>query len=393
MCAMPSTDTWTDPSARSVGAIAGLHDPALRNLWITETYAQLADDLGASLGVDQSWCSFAIWASDTAGVSIREREVPRLLADLPAPAHEQIDHVVDHVARRHRHWHRIGLVDRFRRVHVVEAIGHALTDVREHIAHGNTLVFSELAPLFVAFRDRRLQETPPTGAGLDGWLDDVGIPAADDQPLVRHAFEQYVLASVAGDDLERAQRVLAANVSAVLHEQQRLQDDVGAALDAGLVDIARAVEQTVGSWVPGPVRRWLAARAGRGAERHVERLWDHVTTELLMTLAVPGEVLHLGRDVPPLPDGERWPAALAEPDLPTLVDLLDTWDPTGGTGIGSGASDWADLHQRMGYIVNLFRSRQQTGSLTSSPFTGDQLHEMRSLRVPDDLVRRRNRSG
>ena len=179
--------------------------------------------------------------------------------------------------------------------------------------------------------------------------------------------------------------MLAGNVAAVLHEQQRLQDDIAAALDAGLVDfgddLAGLVHGRIHDVVLGRVVRDLRARIAP----HVERLWQHVATQILMTMSVPGETLHLGRDVPPLPGAPLFPAPLVELDLPAVCDLMAAWDRTGGTGIGSGAGDWADIHQRMGYIVTLFRSRQQHLALTQPPFTSDQISWMVDGEVPPTL--------
>jgi hypothetical protein len=47
--------------------------------------------------------------------------------------------------------------------------------------------------------------------------------------------------------------------------------------------------------------------------------------------------------------------------------------------------DWADLHQRMTYIVNLFRSSQQHLSLTVPPFSTAQLAWMVRGEVPPTL--------
>ena len=118
---------------------------------------------------------------------------------------------------------------------------------------------------------------------------------------------------------------------------------------------------------------------------HLERLWDDIATTLLMTLDVPGETLHLGRDVPAPRGAPLFPADLTWPTLPVLVDLLREWDPTHGSGRGSGAHDWADLRQRMGYIVTLFRSRQQCLALTVPPFTPDQVAAMVDGEVPASL--------
>jgi hypothetical protein len=122
--------------------------------------------------------------------------------------------------------------------------------------------------------------------------------------------------------------------------------------------------------------------------RVATRLWQQTTTELLLTLRVPGAVLRLHHDVPPLPDGQRFPTVLAElldtpEEIAAAVAVYKAWDRTGGSGERSGAEDWAVLDERMSYIVNLFRCRQRDPSLGAHPFTADQLAAMRAGCVPD----------
>jgi len=50
--------------------------------------------------------------------------------------------------------------------------------------------------------------------------------------------------------------------------------------------------------------------------------------------------------------------------------------------VGDAASDWARLRERMNYIVNLFRSRQQDPSLAVPPFSAEQLVTMQAGTVP-----------
>ena len=69
---------WLPLTEQAVASIAAIDDGALRNLWITQSYADLARRLLDVLDTDQTWCTFAIWASNTAGLSIRGEELPPL---------------------------------------------------------------------------------------------------------------------------------------------------------------------------------------------------------------------------------------------------------------------------------------------------------------------------
>ncbi len=365
----------------AVQRIVAIDDTAVRNLWITQSYADLAERLLAIYRTDQSWCSFAIWASNTAGVSIRGHELPsfvdRLLSD-------RQDHA-GATLRAANHHHRLlrRVVGRLEPEHLERLVRHALRQVSDHIAHGNTLVFAELAPIFVRFVEALETRRVVTERDVPVLVRDIG--AAEGDALVRQAFRHYALAAATDDDRRRAEHVLTANIAAVLHEQQRLQGDIAAALDAGLIDVGESLDALAHHLLPARVRGWIVEAAHRRVAPHVEHLWDHISTETLMTLDVPGARLHLGRDVPMLTRDRMFPSALEHPESSALVELLTEWDPTGGTGVGSGAGDWCVLRERMGYIVNLFRSRQRDHSLTTLPFSEDELVEMGELRVPESI--------
>ena len=58
-------------------------DPVLRNLHITQRYHELASDLrDAGVGEDATWCAFAVWASKTAGATIRGEVLPARVKQL-----------------------------------------------------------------------------------------------------------------------------------------------------------------------------------------------------------------------------------------------------------------------------------------------------------------------
>ena len=64
------------PGVEEIGQIAGLPDPVIRNLRITECYSRLAAAV-ASEGAN--WCTFATWASRPAGRTIRGEDLLQAL--------------------------------------------------------------------------------------------------------------------------------------------------------------------------------------------------------------------------------------------------------------------------------------------------------------------------
>ena len=357
--------------------VLGLDDPALRNLWITQSYADLGRRLLAVFGTDQSWCTFATWASATAGVSIRHDELPARVIALVESYDVHIERIVEDTNRTHPLLARLGAVGPLERSHVERLIRHALRRVSESVAHGNNLVYAELAPLFVRLVECLESRTFTWTCDHQAVLAAIGVPSRDENPLVNLAFDRYLAAAVASNPQSRAQHILTANVAAVLHEQRRLHDDITTALDAGLIDVGNVIVEEGGRTLPPRINQLVVDAVRQRVAPHVDALWDHIATHLLMTINVPDATLHLGRDVPPSVDGASlFPLSLRDYTEPALSKLMAHWDLTGGTGRGSGASDWSDLHQRMNYIVNLFRSRQQDLSLTSAPFTERELGAM-----------------
>jgi hypothetical protein len=320
------------PAAARIAEVAALTDTVARNRAITGIYHQLAvavrDWVG---GADASWCAFAVWASGTAGASIRLDQVPGRI-DSFLRSSEHYGRIQRALSRAIEHSEVLGLVDT------------TLDDVSADIAAGNVLVFQELAPAYVSLLDGR---PPPPGAPRP----------------VKTALTAYRQAKAATDSTVRAQNVLLANLVAVLHEQQRLQDAIAGALDAGLGETAKAIAR---GRLSEHAEHELAEHLG-GLGRLVDDAWERALTEHVMTLTVAGEVLHLGRDVPALPDGRMFPDDLGALSVPALMKVVGKYDRTNGTGIGSAAHDWRVLGDRMNYIVNLFRSRQQYAPLFNDP--------------------------
>lgn len=372
----------------AVDAVAGIADPVLRNLCITQAYADLGGRLQRLLGDgDATWCAFGVWASNTAGMSIRKEEVRPALVRLldEAGGHHEARAAVNHRLRDLCERGAARLLGHSDLVHGFDA---ALAEVSGQIAAGNALVFSELSPLFVRFVSA-CEHAPPTADDAERFLADIGVTGVDAQApepgLLAGAFRHYHDAVLAGEPARRSQLVLAANLAAVLHEQQRLQEAIRAALDAGAHVLDAALDRIVIDCSAGDGRHHGVRRAAGQAMKHLEaeidRIWEQVCTLLLMRLFTADEVLHLGEDLPPLPSGAHLPEHLAALDGPAAA-MVARLDRTGGTGRGSAARDWADLDERMNYIVNLFRSRQRHPPVRSQPFSPEQAASIRERRMP-----------
>jgi hypothetical protein len=363
----------------SVEEIAGLSDPVLRNLWITQRYHELAVKLrDAGAGANATWCAFAVWASKTAGASIRGDELPGLVRKLVADT----DHTKGAVHRFNRGlegW----LLNSLSHDHLMQVVDEASTDVSQTIAGGNVLVFAELAPIFTAVTDAASAGHAATPAHLAKQLEPhfaaLAAQGIDVAP-VRAAFDCY-LKALAGP-ADQADLVLAGNVQAVAHEQTRLQPAIATALNAGIqVAFQGLLDRDVIRHVPTAQVRSVLDQATAEVGQVIEPVWQMALTEVVMKLYLSDQTLDLRQNVPPL-DGEMFPPPLATISNSDTATVLSQWDRTGGTGVPSGADDWASMDKRMNYIVNLFRSRQLHPALLTPPFTEDQLADLTAGRLP-----------
>jgi hypothetical protein len=101
-------------------------------------------------------------------------------------------------------------------------------------------------------------------------------------------------------------------------------------------------------------------------------------TEHLMVLCFPhGVRLRLGEDL-----RAEFPAALKQITRPELRALLEQIDPTPDSLRETGAVDWADLPDRLHFIVDLFRCYQEAPDLWEPPFTPDQVTAVKAGRLP-----------
>jgi len=367
----------------AIDGVTAEPDPVLRNLLITQTYHELSNRLRCHFPDDATWCSFATWASKTAGRSIRKEALSRAIVELvndgttraPLPDDQGMDGVLPDTERGLR---EIG--GALRSADPLVVYRASVDRAADVLAAGNLLVFTEVARAFAALvvaADRGERGKAAADRVL-AQLHPPAIPGAD-PALVRRGFATYVGALSEPDPHRRAQLVLLANSQVVLHEQQCLNQAIVVAVQAPTrlrPEHETAAEDALDREHLSPpdflhdTGHWHPA---------LDQWWGRVLTRHLMRLEVPRQELHLDKDIPGCPP---FPDELSRVDEARLLEFMGRWDRTGLRGFPCGATDWRQLGDRMNYIVNLFRGRQRSPELFSPPFDREQVETLRTGKVP-----------
>jgi hypothetical protein len=353
--------------------------PVLRNLRITECYHRLSHELAAAIDAgNANWSTFATWASKTAGNSIRNEEVPMLLLALLRDEGRLRPRVGPVFLWIYRHTAA--------KVDVLQQARDRIARVSEQVADGNRKVFAELAPLFARFVEAMATASADRPARVEALLSSLKPGASDEggQDVLRQAFVHYAAAAGERDACTKAQLILLANCNIGLHEQTRLQEDIKGAMDAPVAEmitdgIGRLIAIRLAFRFLGPLG--VTRQRVRAAIQHD---WQCLATRLSMRLSLPGgRVLPLGGDHIPWPN--QIPEALRQLSNADLIALLTRYDDDLTQLRARGAHNWARLHDRMGFICELFRAEQQSGNLFDSPFDEEALAAIANGVVPRRL--------
>ena len=403
--------------------------PVLRNLLISQGYHELSDGFVQMLGPDNvTWFTFASWSSKVVGQFIQNEELPGLVQDWIEGAED------DRMQRLNTQLRSLH-ADPGHTQHdaLATAVRCAVNDMRMYLAEGNTQVYAELAPIFGSMLEELGPDQTPDEAKLQQFVstltpgpvkpDEVVVdPETREltvldrggQSLLGEAVRNYYMAKFETDPKRRAERILLANANVGVHEQTRLQTYIAGALNAPIGDALTnathdALAEQIGDKLLGPCGYALVDRLLAPLTDHVQRVFHRFATELMMTLKFPNETLHLGRDLPAPPGAPLFPPALqtiANKELNLMLaqynalaersedrDAVRAIEEAAellmgklGFGesfaLGTGADDWTQLSQRMRYILEMFRSRQQDRRLLQQVFTAEQVKVMKSGKVP-----------
>ena len=401
---MPHASVISAPSVDEVYAIAAMENPVLRNLQITQCYAELSAAMRARIGSAADWCTFATWASRQAGSTIRGED----FLDARARILGQRSWILAPFASLSRWLLRNGLFQPNTRLGRAVKEIHTPFDAFEaasrEVATGNLKVFAEIGLEFARFLAtvpvEAAEDSPEFLAFASGLRPG---PPPDGQSYLREAFAHYQHQRRESDAGIRAAWILLANLKIGLHEQTRLQPQITAAVDAPIVTAEDLGARVLHVLIPSS-RRWphiaqdplatvIGWLAGR-VRREARRVTHEVVTESLMMLSLPLDsgasdprsgqasaitytTLALGRDL-----DTAVPASLRGAH-PFLESFVREYDPCAPGDTRCGAKDWCDLRQRMHYIAHLFRAYAETSSLFAPPFPPAQVASFRSGIVPE----------
>lgn len=381
-----------NPTVADVERIVQIEDPVLRNLEITQCYHELSAVLSERTGQAANWCTFATWASKQAGQTIRKEDLRRLLESRLKRSQAAME-AAGEVGERAGMISGDGAAESEQLALSGETYMTAIERASDAVSRGNKKVFEEIGREFARFYATCLEDQASIEDSTAHFCEGLrpGEPP-EGQGILREAFTHYGRALRESDAKRQAELLLLANVQIGFHEQTRLQPEIAESLDAGFTNSLLLTRHVLG--VLFPSSSWLTV-----AHIYLRRLLGRPTaldlamqrllaaaqlqlrrtiTDVMMSITLPnGALLRLGQDL-----DASFPASLQELANPELRAWLEQYDPTPDSPLGSGAVDWANLPDRLHFIIDLFRCYQERPELLEPPFTAEQVAAFRAGKRP-----------
>lgn len=337
-------------------------DLIVRNYKITDGYHRLALDLADVLGAtDVNWPAFGAHASKSAGFTIRKEEIDssylgKLLYSGPGKkiTPKQIECFMNETIE----W------------------------VSESISDGNLRIFGDMAPVIVRFIEFMKTDQKNDRSNMLAFLNTLvpGKSEHDGQDLLGQALLAWYDASIEDSPKRTSELMLLGNARMGLHEQIRIQPDIEQALGAPLKNrIGDEFSINIEKWssnFPSFIKSRLNNSTGRLEHKVMDNLQSFIRkiiTKRMMMLRLPDLNLKLSSDVPALDESLVYPLTLKSLSEPELIQLFKKYTLNESDVSGSGAADWVSLHDRMNFILHLFRSHQQNHALYNIPLTHDEI--------------------
>jgi hypothetical protein len=355
----------------------------LRNHRITLAYGDLSQQLARLVARtedphewDANWCTFATWSSKTIGTCIDRQ-----------PEHGLLLHMVRHLPLPLRH-----LV--FSASERLLSRGHGA--IYRTLAIGNRLVFLEIGTAVGHFVDSfgAAPDSSPSPSFETYWsdmavfleqlshLDPSWVAVDPPDPRTLQAGMQAYHAALSEKDVKaKAELVLLGNLLLGAYEQARVDTYLTATLSFFTLSWLHRI-------IRGP-KPGFSALLARAMAAPVSTLYSLFATRFFLVIDLPKgrdemTTLKVGRPIPPIDDDttRSFPALLREVANPELQALLTRYDLSGGRAARTRATNWAIFADRMNYITNLFRSRQQMPELFRSPWPVDVAEQLLAGELP-----------
>lgn len=390
------------PTIEDVARIAGISDPVIRNLNITQGYYELSQAMSKYTDGNPNWCTFAVWASKQAGQSIRKEDLSRTFENLfhNSPEITLLLNTLSQHSDVIKNLPEVKAVSSF----IIKFLNpnSAFDHSARAVAEGNKKVFAEIGGEFARFLSTFKSEDDFTEENISKYCSAFkpGNPP-DGQQMLKDAFTSYFEARKQLDEKLKAEMILYSNLLIGYHEQTRLQPQIVEALNAAFTNEDEMKSNLLRELLPGfwlriryyIFRLWrdLASRTKLlqrklPLDEAIDQLLNlakqkvrEIITDCMMTLIIPvNELLKLGEDLK-----EKFPERLAHVSDQKLKELLKKIDPTPDSLKESGAKDWGDLSDRIHFIADLFRAYFEHPQLYNQPFTNEQVKMLKEGKRPE----------
>ena len=238
-------------------------DPVLCNLKITLAHRELSIGLHERLGPESgaNFHTWAVWGSKKAGRTIRREDIPVLpvAATAAGGAVGAGAGAVAAVGSNRRA--RPALVAGAAAAGALAArkqVHRGLDTAAAQILGGNITVLDDIGRVTARFLDAFPPGDPPPRETVEEFVAALrpGAPSTDGQDLLRLAFTDYALAWREREERPRVQYMLLANLNAILHEHERLEPYI----DAAVPSRAAAAHHRAAARLPRGQRGPLGAR-------------------------------------------------------------------------------------------------------------------------------------
>jgi len=325
-------------------------DPVIRNLMISQTYHDLSLSLKMLLGdrggnfTQGSWPTIASWVSNTVGVAIRKQLLPFLVEEMLPHAPLWLQDLLEIVPEA-----------------LDILIPSILNSSSEYLAGGNNIVFKQIGVAHSMFGVYFANLTERNETRLQSYLKTFN----QNDPVVGYLQQAmtYLYEAMFTDDYDsKAQFFLIYGLLGTLAEQIRVQSYLKGAIPSNV---------TINLPIFGEVKI-------------PEDVTAYIFTSYMETLVLANEILWVGEDMPLRPwDGQMWSQGLDKLTLPVLDNLYISFVGQDTSLLGTAASDWLDLNQRMRYVCALFRTRNSDPYLDCPIFSMEVQEQFWAGNSPD----------